>query len=195
MMPYISLSRHLKVKAVIFLYSVGDYVSKLGCKQSTDDTIKYRMRKLTSKVNDMIMLADAPMMGADGSSTTTIKIFEAQGISGLLLNCKSWIGITDSQIAELQNFQDKFERKLLHLPIPTPKAILHLDGGMEMMKWRIAKSKLMFMRKIILKEDDNICRRALMNETIMEANGLSLLVIITLCLFFYSFFLPFSHLV
>ena len=42
-----------------------------------------------------------------------------------------------------------------------------------MMKWRIAKSKLMFMRKMILKEEDNICRRALMNETILGANGLS----------------------
>ena len=42
-----------------------------------------------------------------------------------------------------------------------------------MMKWRIAKSKLMFMRKMILKEEDDICRRALMNETILGANGLS----------------------
>ena len=88
---------------------------------------------------------------------------------GLLFNCESWIGITDSQIAELQNFQDKFLRKLLHLPISTPKALLHWDGGMEMMKWRIAKSKLMFIRKLILKEDDNICRRALMNKT--RSNG------------------------
>ena len=64
-------------------------------------------------------------MGADGSSTAAIKLFEAQIISGLLFN-----------------------RKLMHLPISTPKRILHWDGGMEMMKWRIAKSKLMFLRKL-----------------------------------------------
>ena len=81
---------------------LGDNVSELGCKQSIDDTIKYRMRKLTSKVNDIIMLADAPMLGADGTSTTAITIFETQIISGLLFNCKSWVGITDSQIAKLQ---------------------------------------------------------------------------------------------
>ena len=51
---------------------LGDYVSELGCKQSIDNTIKYRMRKLTSKVNDIIMLADSPLMGADGSSSTSI---------------------------------------------------------------------------------------------------------------------------
>ena len=39
---------------------LGDWVNELGCKQSIDDTIKERMRKLTSKTNDIIMLADAP---------------------------------------------------------------------------------------------------------------------------------------
>ena len=31
------------------------------------------------------------------------------------------------------------------------------------------KYNLMFMRKMILKEDDNICRRAVMNKTILGA--------------------------
>ena len=126
---------------------LGDYVSELGCKQSIDDPIKYRMKKLTSKVNDIIIITDAPL-GADGSSTTAIKLFEAQVMTGLLFNCESWIGITETQIAELQSFQDNFLKKLLHLPASTPKAIVHWDGGMEMVKWRIAKIKLIFVRKI-----------------------------------------------
>ena len=130
------------------------------------------MRKMTSKVNAIIMLADAPMMGANGSSTAAIRLFEAQIISGLLLNCKSWLGITDRQIAELQGFQDKFLRKLIHLPISTHKAILHWDGGMEMMKWRIEKQKLLFLGKLMFKEDSNICKRAIMNETLLGAEGL-----------------------
>ena len=151
---------------------LGDWVNELGCKQSIDDTIKERMRKQTSKVNDIILLADAPMMGADGSSRTAIKLFEAQVIPALLFNCESWIGITEGQINDLQNFQDKFLRKLMHLPISTPKAILHWDSGMEMMRWRIARQKLLFLRKIMLKDNDNICKRAIINETILEAEGL-----------------------
>ena len=50
----------------------GDYVNKLGCRQSIEDTIKERMRKMTSKSNDIIMLAEAPMMGADGKSLAAI---------------------------------------------------------------------------------------------------------------------------
>ena len=79
------------------------------------------MQKLTSKVNDIILIVDAPLMGADGTSTTAIKLFEAQVMSGLLFNCESWIGITETQIAELQSFQDNFLKKLLHLPASTPK--------------------------------------------------------------------------
>ena len=44
---------------------------------------------------------------------------------------------------------------------------------MEMVKWRIAKIKLMFVRKIRLARNDNICQRALMNEILTETNGLS----------------------
>ena len=134
---------------------LGDWVNELGCKQSIDDTIKDRMRKLTSKVNEIILLADAPMIGADGSSLTAIKLFEAQVIPALLFNSESWIGITEGQINDLQGFQDKFVRKLMHLPISTPKAILHWDCGMEMMKWRIARQKLLFLRKLMFKENSN----------------------------------------
>ena len=90
-----------------------------------------------------------------------------------LFNSESWIGITNTHISDLQNFQDKFVRKLLRLPPSTPKAILHWDSGMKLMKWRIAEKKLLFVRKIMLKEDSNIAmllssfRKVLLNETFM----------------------------
>ena len=150
-----------------------DFVSELGCKQSIDDSIKYRIQKLTSKVNDILLIADAPQLGAEGTSTAAIKLFEAQVMSGLLFNCESWIGITEAPIDKLQSFQDNFLKKLLHLPVSTPQAILHWDCGMEMIKWRIAKSKLMFVRKMRQADCDNICKRAILNEIIIGTKGLA----------------------
>ena len=112
------------------------------------------------------------MIGADGSSLTAIKLAEAQVIPALLFNSESWIGITEGQINDLQSFQDKFVRKLMHLPISKPKAILHWDSAMEMMRWRIARQKLLFLRKIMYKENSNLCKRAILNEAIMDAEGL-----------------------
>ena len=60
----------------------------------------------------------------------------------------------------------------MHLPTSTPKAILHWDSGMEMMKWRIARRKLLFLKKIMTKEDSNICKRSILNETILDTEGL-----------------------
>ena len=111
-------------------------------------------------------------MGTDGNSLTAIKLFEAQVIPALLFNSESWIGITEDQISELQSFQDKFVRMLMRLPISTPKAIIHWDGGMELIKWRIATKKMMFLRKLMLKDKSNICRRAVMDETLLGVKGL-----------------------
>ena len=41
------------------------------------------------------------------------------------------------------------------------------------MKWRIAEKKLLFLRKIMMREESNITMRSLMNETFMELKGLS----------------------
>ena len=90
-----------------------------------------------------------------------------------IFNSESWIGLTDTHISDLQNFQDKFIRKLLRLAPSTLKAILHWNSGMKVIKWRIAEMKLHFFRKIMLKEESNITRKALMNETSMGLKKLS----------------------
>ena len=41
-----------------------------------------------------------------------------------------------------------------------------------MMKWRIAKRKLQFLKKIMAKEDSNLYKRSLLNETILGTEGL-----------------------
>ena len=42
-----------------------------------------------------------------------------------------------------------------------------------MIKWRIAKSKLMFIRKMRQADCDNICKRAILNEIIIGTKGLA----------------------
>ena len=41
------------------------------------------------------------------------------------------------------------------------------------MKWRIAEKKLLFVRKIMMKDDTNIARKALLNETFIGLKGLA----------------------
>ena len=41
------------------------------------------------------------------------------------------------------------------------------------MKWRIAERKLLFFKKIMMRNESNITRRALMNDAFMGLKGLS----------------------
>ena len=55
----------------------------------------------------------------------------------------------------------------------SPKAIIHWDSGRKLMKWRIAEKKLLFVRKLMMKDVTNIARKAILNETFMGLKGLA----------------------
>ena len=152
---------------------LGDIIHEKGCKESIQETINERIRKLISKSEEIIQLADTPMMNGFGHSKVAFNLFEAQIIPCLLHNAESWIGITDKQIKQLQEFQDIFVRKVLRLAPSTTKALINWDIGLQPMKWRIASRKLQFVRKIMLKENSNITKNVLLNEMIENIQGLA----------------------
>ena len=59
---------------------LGDWVNELGCIQSNANPIKERTRKLMSRGNYIIMLAEALIIESDGTSLAAIKLFEAHVI-------------------------------------------------------------------------------------------------------------------
>ena len=73
----------------------------------------------------------------------------------------------------MQNFQDTFTRKVLHLAPSTTKALINWDVGMMPMKWRVASKKLQFIRKISLKDNKSIVKNVLVNEVLEDINGLA----------------------
>ena len=89
-------------------------------------------------------------------------------------------GLTQEHLSELQRIMAShkvpsysFIRRVLHLAPQTTKAIINWDIGMMPMKWRIAGKKLQFVRKIMMKEDDNITKKALHQEVITGIKGLA----------------------
>ena len=152
---------------------LGDVIHEKGCAVSISETINERTRKLISKCDDIIKLAENPIMGGLGNSTSAFKLYEATIIPALLHNCESWIGINDKHLKSLQDFQDKFIRKLLRLAKSTPKAIINWDIGLQPMKWRIAYKKLVFLQKILGKDPSNICKKAILEEVSNGIHGLA----------------------
>ena len=153
---------------------LGDIIHEKGCAESIAATIKSRTNGLIGKCNEIIRICESPIMGGTGNSLTAIRLYEAQIIPALLHNCESWIGINDTHIGDLQDFQDKFIRKLMWLPPSTPKALLHWDtsSDMKLMKWRVAEKKLKFVNKLMQRENDNIAKKVIISEIMAGLPGL-----------------------
>ena len=152
---------------------LGDIIHEKGCKESITATINERMRKLIPQCEDIIQIANTPLMGGLRNSKIAFNLFESLVIQPLLHNCASWIGITEKHINELQKFQNKFIRRVLHLPHSVTHAILDWDVGMLPMEWRIKERKLNFVRNILQKNDENICKQTLIQEMETGINGLA----------------------
>ena len=167
----------MKMGEEIILNSVlekylGDIIHEKGCEESISATIKERMRKLIPKCEEIIQISNTPIMGGLRNSNIAFKLFEAQIVQPLLHNCASWIGITEKHIKELQKFQNKFIRRVLHLPNSITHAILDYDVRMWPMEWRIKERKLNFVSQILQRGDDNIAKNTIIQERASGIKGL-----------------------
>ena len=151
---------------------LGDVIHEEGCEMSITETINARIKKQRNKVEEIIQLAESPVMSITGNSVPAFKLYESIIIPSLLHNCESWIGLTDQHISTLQKFQDEFIKRVLRIPDSTPKALIQWDVGLLPIKWRIGKSKLNFISKILKKDRDNLCRRTIISEVLNDIKGL-----------------------
>ena len=152
---------------------LGDMIEEKGCAASITETIKERIRTLTSKCHDIIQMVENPIMGSLGNSLAPFKLFEATVVESLLTNCPSWIGLNNTHINMLQNFQDSFVRKVLKLADNVPKALLTWDIGLTPMKDRIDLKKLLFLRKMLKKDILSITKQVLYEEVLLGVQGLA----------------------
>ena len=151
---------------------LGDVIHQEGCEKSITETIDNRIKKQKNKIEEIIQLAESPVMSITGNSVPAFKLFDSIIIPSLLHNCESWIGITDKHISTLQDFQNDFIRRVLKVPDSTPKALLQWDVGLMPMKWRIGKSKLNFVSKVMKKDRSNLCRKTIISEVLNNIKGL-----------------------
>ena len=143
---------------------LGDIIDERGCADSITETIKKRFPALYHRCEEIAKIAEHPAMASLGESRSALKMYEAMVIPALLFNAESWIGFNEKHEKLLQDFQDKFVRRVLQVPASTPKAILQYDSGMITMKWRVAEKKIMFVNKLMMKGNKNLARLAVIEE-------------------------------
>ena len=120
---------------------------------SITETINSRLPIAKAKSEEILKISNDPQLIGFPSAIGPINDYESKVASKILNNADSWIGLNDSHIKTLQDFQDEFIMKVFQVsPRGTPKSMLWLDSQMLKMKWRIIQLKI-----TMGKSDDNLC--------------------------------------
>ena len=76
------------------------------------------MRKLIPKVEEIIQIANTPIMAGLRNSRIAFKLFEAIVIPALLNNCASWIGINKTHLEFCRSFKTILSGEFYKFPSP-----------------------------------------------------------------------------
>ena len=64
---------------------LGDVIHEEGCEMSITETINARIKKQKNKVDEIIQMAESPVMSITGNSVPAFKLYEAIIIPSLLI--------------------------------------------------------------------------------------------------------------
>ena len=119
---------------------------------SVEATIIARV-EVRGAIYELVALWEDYRLQVVGGTIGAISTLEICIIPSLMNNASVWVGITEKQYKELDNFQYELVRALLQVPGSTPLACLRAATGMMAMKWRVWEQKLLLVLDIQGQED------------------------------------------
>lgn len=85
-------------------------------------------------------------------------------IPKLLLNSEAWNNLTIIDYQQLEQSQSQSIKRLLHLPYTTPTRAIYNEMGLMTIKNRIAMRKMMYLHKLLNKDQNNLARQILIEQ-------------------------------
>ena len=89
----------------------------------------------------------------------------------LILNSESWNQITDEDLKELEKIYSQSLKRLLHLPYSTPTKGLYSEMGILSIKSQIIKKRLMFLHRILNKNENTLSRKIMLEQENLPGNN------------------------
>ena len=83
---------------------------------------------------------------------------ESLFINSMLVNSESWYGLNENEIVELEKGDEHLLRRILEAPSKTPKCMLYLELGVEPLRFRIMKRRMMFYQYIQKEKDETLIK-------------------------------------
>ena len=92
-------------------------------------------------------------------------------INGILFNSEVWYGLSKAEISDLEDLDRNLLRRILNVPISTPKEALYLETGAlpigEIMKIR----RIMYLRHLVTRDKNEMIYQFFMTQWINPTKG------------------------
>ena len=122
---------------------MGDQIIDIGTAASITETIDKILPDLENKMKDNLSVSENLCIMP--SAVAPIVRFEREIASKLLANSESWLGLNQTHLDKLKEFQDRFLRRVFQVSQSgRSKGMLELNGHGQVlsMKWRIVERRL-----------------------------------------------------
>ena len=139
------------LKVVTQFKYLGDVLNSRG---DNSEMIKDRVGKAVGTTNEIISLCKEVNFGKNQISNMLL-LYRSIFIPRLIYNCETWTNITLKDYASLRKSQLSFLRRALELPRSVPTAALYLELGILPIKCEIAIRQLLFLKKILDKNEND----------------------------------------
>ena len=152
---------------------LGDFIHQDGVAQSVEATVNDRWGRLIHGIKEIKAIIEDCRSLTLGGLKVGLDIWESAYIPSLLNNSSTWMEIKESTVNKLEDIQNSLYRNLLDVPYTTPKASLIWEVGGMQMKYRIMKSKLLFMNHILHLDNNSLASQIQKAQLTNDVPGLT----------------------
>ena len=137
---------------------LGEILTDNNCYNQMIETRTSAVRGTTAELNAILHEIPANM-----KITAILSYYHAIIPPKLLLNSETWSNLTKKNISDIETAQNTCIKRLLHIPLTCPNAILRSELGMWSVEGQIMYKKCMFLQRI-LKQKNTVTRQVLQEQ-------------------------------
>ena len=139
---------------------LGDMIHTDGLAASVAATVKDRTGKVKAAMYEAAAIIEDYRMQAVGGLMGAWDLWNMAIIPSLLNNSGVWTEIDEKTVLVLEELQNTYARRVLHVPLSTPKVSLRSETGLLSMKHRIWEEKVRMVRRWVQSSWKDECLRS-----------------------------------
>ena len=138
---------------------LGDWITNDGKNKCN---IEARQRNLQSTTIYINTVASYEVLNQI-ETAVILQLHESKNISSFLTNAQSW-NLNKGEVDSLERAEIRAIKQLFNLPIHTPTIAILYTFGLLYTKQRVDKIQLIYIHRIMLRNDDDQTKKALINQ-------------------------------